>query len=75
MSDFLRQLGQVFAAPNKANLSELRFDFCGFAQVRPGAGYLCYCEGGFIERTIGTAQLLPAKPATQPQPLPGKLDA
>ena len=20
--------------------------------------YLCYCEGGFMERTIGTAQLL-----------------
>ncbi|WP_324733367.1 cyclopropane-fatty-acyl-phospholipid synthase family protein [Pseudomonas paeninsulae] len=37
--------------------------------------YLCYCEGGFIERTIGTAQLLLAKPAAQPQPLLGKLDA
>ena len=24
--------------------------------------YLCYCEGGFLERTIGTAQLLLAKP-------------
>ena len=28
--------------------------------------YLCYCEGGFIERTIGTAQLLLAKPAARP---------
>ncbi|MDA7087102.1 cyclopropane-fatty-acyl-phospholipid synthase [Pseudomonas sp. SA3-5] len=37
--------------------------------------YLCYCEGGFIERTIGTAQLLLAKPAAQPQPLLGKFDA
>jgi cyclopropane-fatty-acyl-phospholipid synthase len=37
--------------------------------------YLCYCEGGFIERTIGTAQLLLAKPAAQPQPLLGNFDA
>ena len=35
--------------------------------------YLCYCEGGFIERTIGTAQLLLAKSAAQPQPLLGRL--
>ncbi|MGE8501137.1 MAG: class I SAM-dependent methyltransferase [Pseudomonas sp.] len=31
--------------------------------------YLCYCEGGFLERTIGTAQLLLAKPAARPAPL------
>jgi cyclopropane-fatty-acyl-phospholipid synthase len=37
--------------------------------------YLCYCEGGFLERTIGTAQLLLAKPQAQPQPLLGRLDA
>ncbi|MNF50557.1 Cyclopropane-fatty-acyl-phospholipid synthase [compost metagenome] len=37
--------------------------------------YLCYCEGGFIERTIGTAQLLLAKPAARPQPLLGNFDA
>ncbi len=37
--------------------------------------YLCYCEGGFLERTIGTAQLLLAKPAAQPQPLLGRFDA
>jgi cyclopropane-fatty-acyl-phospholipid synthase len=37
--------------------------------------YLCYCEGGFLERTIGTAQLLFAKPQAQPQPLLGRLDA
>ena len=35
--------------------------------------YLCYCEGGFLERSIGTAQLLLAKPAacllyTSPSP-------
>ena len=33
--------------------------------------YLCYCEGGFLERTIGTAQLLLAKPAAMHKPLLG----
>ncbi|WP_268799599.1 SAM-dependent methyltransferase [Pseudomonas huanghezhanensis] len=37
--------------------------------------YLCYCEGGFLERTIGTAQLLLAKPQAMPQPLLGRFDA
>ncbi|RIJ12982.1 class I SAM-dependent methyltransferase [Pseudomonas sp. 91RF] len=37
--------------------------------------YLCYCEGGFLERTIGTAQLLLAKPAATPAPLLGRFDA
>jgi cyclopropane-fatty-acyl-phospholipid synthase len=31
--------------------------------------YLCYCEGGFIERTIGCSQLLFAKPSAQRAPL------
>ncbi|WP_068829817.1 SAM-dependent methyltransferase [Pseudomonas sp. BMS12] len=37
--------------------------------------YLCYCEGGFLERTIGTAQLLLAKEGARPAPLLGRLDA
>ncbi|MGZ7459192.1 class I SAM-dependent methyltransferase [Pseudomonas sp. Ma2-10] len=37
--------------------------------------YLCYCEGGFLERTIGTAQLLLAKPGAMPAPLLGRFDA
>ena len=37
--------------------------------------YLCYCEGGFLERTIGTAQLLLAKPAAAPEPLLGRFNA
>ena len=37
--------------------------------------YLCYCEGGFLERTIGTAQLLLAKPAARPAPLLGNFNA
>ena len=31
--------------------------------------YLCYCEGGFLERSIGTAQLLLAKPQARPASL------
>lgn len=30
--------------------------------------YLCYCEGGFQERSIGTVHLLFSKPAWRPQP-------
>lgn len=29
--------------------------------------YLCYCEGGFLEHTIGTSQLLLAKPQARPE--------
>ncbi|WP_353389599.1 cyclopropane-fatty-acyl-phospholipid synthase family protein [Halopseudomonas sabulinigri] len=29
--------------------------------------YLCYCEGGFIERSIGTAQVLLSKPDARPK--------
>ncbi|MEH6565613.1 MAG: cyclopropane-fatty-acyl-phospholipid synthase family protein [Halopseudomonas sp.] len=29
--------------------------------------YLCYCEGGFIERSISTAQLLLSKPDARPK--------
>lgn len=37
--------------------------------------YLCYCEGGFLERAIGTAQLVLAKPAAITAPLLGRFDA
>ena len=37
--------------------------------------YLCYCEGGFLERSIGTAQLLLAKPGARPAPLLGHFGA
>ncbi|KAA0692382.1 class I SAM-dependent methyltransferase [Halopseudomonas laoshanensis] len=29
--------------------------------------YLCYCEGGFLERSIGTAQILLSKPDARPE--------
>ncbi|MFJ4196487.1 class I SAM-dependent methyltransferase [Pseudomonas sp. NPDC089534] len=53
-------------------LTELGYDD-GF--LRMWEFYLCYCEGGFLERTIGTAQLLLAKPAAMPAPLLGRFDA
>ena len=47
----------------------------GFSEefIRMWQYYLCYCEGGFIERAIGDVQMLmmrpdarPASPAIQP---------
>ncbi len=56
----------------QGRLSELGYDDCF---LRLWEFYLCYCEGGFLERTIGTAQLLLAKPAAMPAPLLGQFDA
>ncbi|MET1078343.1 MAG: cyclopropane-fatty-acyl-phospholipid synthase family protein [Pseudomonas sp.] len=56
----------------RTNLEQLGYDSYFY---RLWEFYLCYCEGGFIERTIGTAQLLLAKPAAQPSPLLGRFDA
>ncbi|MDT8894807.1 cyclopropane-fatty-acyl-phospholipid synthase family protein [Halomonas sp. I1] len=39
--------------------------------IRMWRYYLGYCEGGFLERTIGTCQLLLAKPGARPSPLTG----
>ena len=41
--------------------------------IRMWRYYLCYCEGGFLERTIGTCHLLLAKPGARPAPLSGAL--
>jgi cyclopropane-fatty-acyl-phospholipid synthase len=41
--------------------------------VRMWRYYLCYCEGGFLERSIGTCHLLLAKPQAKPMPLTGAL--
>ncbi|NYS59742.1 SAM-dependent methyltransferase [Vreelandella salicampi] len=41
--------------------------------VRMWRYYLCYCEGGFLERSIGTCHLLLAKPQAKPAPLTGAL--
>jgi cyclopropane-fatty-acyl-phospholipid synthase len=42
--------------------------------IRMWQFYLCYCEGGFLERSIGTHQILFAKPACRIEPLLGSLD-
>ena len=35
--------------------------------------YLCYCEGGFAERTIGDAQLIMERPGATTEPLLGQI--
>ena len=55
-----------------SRLSELGYDDYF---LRLWEYYLCYCEGGFLERTIGTAQLLLAKPSAITAPLLGRFDA
>jgi cyclopropane-fatty-acyl-phospholipid synthase len=37
--------------------------------IRMWEFYLCYCEGGFIERVIGDVQVLLVKPQARPQPI------
>jgi cyclopropane-fatty-acyl-phospholipid synthase len=39
------------------------------AFIRMWEYYLCYCEGGFMERDIGTVQMLLTKPATRCEPV------
>nr|WP_221188497.1 cyclopropane-fatty-acyl-phospholipid synthase family protein [Halomonas cerina] len=39
--------------------------------IRMWRYYFCYCEGAFLERTIGTCHLLLAKPGARPAPLTG----
>lgn len=56
----------------QGRLSELGYDDYF---LRLWEFYLCYCEGGFLERTIGTAQMLLAKPSAMPAPLLGRFDA
>jgi cyclopropane-fatty-acyl-phospholipid synthase len=40
----------------------------GYSQrfIRMWVFYLCYCEGGFLERSIGDVQMLLCKPAARP---------
>lgn len=45
-----------------AKLEQVRAQGFDERFIRMWEFYLCYCEGGFMERSIGTAQLLFAKP-------------
>jgi len=51
-----------------ANLAAVRA--LGYSEefIRMWEFYFCYCEGGFIERVIGDAQLLFVKPLARPGP-------
>ncbi|WP_232461351.1 cyclopropane-fatty-acyl-phospholipid synthase family protein [Cellvibrio sp. PSBB006] len=45
-----------------AHLEQVRQQGFDERFIRMWEFYLCYCEGGFMERSIGTAQILLAKP-------------
>ncbi|WP_206203100.1 cyclopropane-fatty-acyl-phospholipid synthase family protein [Thioalkalivibrio sp. XN8] len=45
-----------------ANLGQVREQGYPDSFIRLWEYYLCYCEGGFLERNIGTVQMLLAKP-------------
>ena len=47
------------------NLHQVRAQGYSEAFIRMWIFYLCYCEAGFMERSIGDAQLLFAKPRNQ----------
>ncbi len=49
-----------------ARLDEVRALGFDDSFIRMWHYYLCYCEGGFRERVIGTAQILMAKPSWRP---------
>ncbi len=56
-----------------ANLETIRGQ--GFSErfVRMWEFYLCYCEGGFLERSVSDVQLLLAKPRSRRLPVLGTL--
>lgn len=55
----------------EANLERVRHLGYDERFIRMWHYYLCYCEGGFLERSIGTCHLLLAKPGARPAPLIG----
>ena len=65
----LREWRQRF----EASLEKVRAQGYDERFIRMWRYYLCYCEGGFIERSIGTCHLVLAKPQAKPAPLTGAL--
>nr|WP_298416080.1 cyclopropane-fatty-acyl-phospholipid synthase family protein [uncultured Halomonas sp.] len=55
----------------EANLERVRRLGYDERFIRMWRYYLCYCEGGFLERSIGTCHLLLAKPGARPTTLIG----
>jgi cyclopropane-fatty-acyl-phospholipid synthase len=52
-----------------ANLAQVRELGYGEAFVRLWEYYLCYCEGGFLERQLGTVQMLLTRPGCRRAPI------
>ncbi len=52
-----------------ARIEKVRELGCSDAFIRMWEFYFCYCEGGFLERDIGTVQMLLTKPASRPEPV------
>lgn len=50
----------------RAQLDKVRAQGFDERFIRMWEFYLCYCEGGFLERSIGTVQILMAKPDYRP---------
>lgn len=57
----------------RTNLDRVRAQGFDERFIRMWEYYFCYCEGGFLERAIGTAQLLLAKPLNRQPPVLGTL--
>lgn len=53
----------------KANLYKIREMGYSETFLRMWHYYLCYCEGGFLERSVGTVQMLIVKPGNRRQPV------
>ena len=53
----------------RANLPRIRALGYDETFIRMWEYYLCYCEGGFLERVIGDVQMLLVKPANRRRPL------
>jgi cyclopropane-fatty-acyl-phospholipid synthase len=56
-----------------ANLERVRALGYDERFIRMWQFYLCYCEGGFVERSIGTHQIVFAKPGCRIEPQLGRL--
>lgn len=52
-----------------ANLDQVRKQEFSESFIRMWEFYLCYCEGGFIERALGTVQILLTKPLCRREPI------
>ncbi len=52
-----------------ANVDKIRALGYPESFIRMWTFYLCYCEGGFMERVIGDVQMLLVKPQARPEPI------